>query len=110
LNFQVNNTGTYTNTATVNAATPDPNSDDDSIIVIANVAVTTPPVIVPHFALGGGGGFQLTVTGAAASTVIEASTNLVNWIPVYTNTPPFTYTNFDTTSYLMRFYRAVVGP
>ncbi len=110
LNFLANTAGVYTNAATVSAATTDPNPDDDSVGVIANVAITTPPVIVPHFTLGAGGGFQLTVTGVSVSTVVQASTNLVNWIPVYTNIPPFTYTNYDTTNYMRRFYRAVVGP
>ena len=106
----VNVPGIYTNAATVSASTVDPNPDDDSVGVIANVVVTTPPVIAPHLAAGAGGGFQLSVTGAAFSTVVQASTNLVKWVPVYTNIPPFTYTNYDTTNYLMRFYRAVVGP
>jgi len=109
LKFLANATGIYTNGATVIASTQDPNTDDNSVGVIANVIVTTPPVITPQFAFGGGG-FQLAVSGAAASTVIQASTNLVNWIPVYTNIPPFTFTNDDTTSYQLRFYRAVVGP
>jgi subtilase family serine protease len=110
LNFLANSPGIYTNGAVVGATTLDPNPDDDSIGVVANVIVSTSPVIVPYFPPGGGGGFQLSVTGAAASTVIQASTNLLTWIPVYTNIPPFTYTNYDSTNYMMRFYRAVVGP
>jgi hypothetical protein len=111
LNFQVNLTGTYTNAATVSAATTDPNPDDDSVSVIASVAVTTPPVIAPRLILGGGGGFQLSVSNdVGANIIIQASTNLTSWIPVYTNFAPFTFTNFDTTNYQKRFYRAVVGP
>jgi hypothetical protein len=112
LNFVANVTGLYTNSASVSAITPDPNPDDDSVSVVASVAVLTPPVIVPHFTFGGGGGgFQLSVTGVGASTVIEASTNLVagGWVPVFTNVPPFIFTNFDSTNYPMRFYKAVVG-
>ena len=111
LNFQVNLTGTYTNAATVSATTMDPNPDDDSVSVIASVAVTTPPVIAPRLILGGGGGFQLSVSNdVGANIIIQASTNLTSWIPVYTNFAPFTFTNFDTTNYQKRFYRAVVGP
>ncbi len=109
LNMQVNNTGVYVNAATVNAATTDPNPDDDSIVVTANISVSTPPVLSPHLASGGSHGFQLTITNdAGANIIIQASTNLFNWVPVTTNLSPFTFTNFDTTNYQMRFYRAVV--
>jgi uncharacterized repeat protein (TIGR01451 family) len=110
LNFQINNTGIYTNAANVGAQTTDPNPDDDSIIVYANVAVSTPPILSPHLATGAGNhGFQLTITNdAGANIIIQASTNLFNWVPVCTNLSPFTFTNFDTTNYQMRFYRAVV--
>jgi hypothetical protein len=30
-----------------------------------------------------------------------------NWLNIYTSTPPFIFTNFDSTNYPMRFYRAV---
>jgi uncharacterized repeat protein (TIGR01451 family) len=109
MNFQVNNTGVYTNAAKVSSASIDPNPDDDSVSVIASVVVTTPPVIVPNLVLGAGGKFQLSVTNdAGANVVIQASTNLVTWVPVYTNVAPFTFTSFDTTNYQKRFYRALV--
>ena len=67
--------------------------------------------MTPHLVGGGTGGFQLSVTNAPGqSVIIQASTNLVSWIPVYTNTEPFTFTNFDSTNYPFRFYRAVTGP
>ena len=51
--------------------------------------------------------FQITVTNPPASTVIQASTNLFDWTDVYTNTPPFTFT--DTfAAFPYRFYRAAV--
>lgn len=56
------------------------------------------------------GTFQLTITGPLYSTIIQASTNLVNWVPVYTNTPPFTFTDPNASSYPYRFYRAVLEP
>jgi subtilase family serine protease len=111
LAFRANNSGIYTNSATVSSDTVDPNPDDDSATVIASVAVTTAPVIVPRLVPGNGGGFQVSVANdAGASVIIQASTNLVNWLPVYTNYAPFTYTNFDSTNYQKRFYRAVLGP
>jgi hypothetical protein len=41
------------------------------------------------------------------STVIQASTNLINWVSVYTNTPAFIYTD-SITSFSRRFYRATL--
>ena len=41
--------------------------------------------------------------------VIEASTNLVGWAPVFTNTTPTNvlfYTDPDSSNHLWRFYRA----
>jgi uncharacterized repeat protein (TIGR01451 family) len=110
LNFLATAAGTYNNNAQVYAVTSDPNPDDDVGAAMLLVGVPTPPVLVPHYNSGGSGGFQLTVTGTSASTLIQASTNLINWVPVYTNIPTFTYTNYDTTNYMRRFYRAVVGP
>ncbi len=108
LNFLISNTGIYTNSATVSAFTTDPNPDDDSVTQIVAVSVSTPPLITPGMALGG---FQLSIANdAGATVVIQASTNLVNWAPVYTNVAPFTFTNFDNTNFQKRFYRAVVGP
>jgi hypothetical protein len=56
------------------------------------------------------GRFRLTVTGAAPrGLVIQASTNLVNWVPLSTNNlvgGRFDYTNSGQTSIPYRFYRA----
>jgi hypothetical protein len=54
-----------------------------------------------------GGNFNVTVTSPAFTTVILASTNLVNWVAVFTNTPPFTYTD-SMSLHPSRFYRAAV--
>lgn len=110
LNFQANSAGVYTNGATVAATTPDPNPDDNSVGVNIAVGVSTPPVLAPYLVPGGGGALKLSVNNDAGSTVvIQASTNLITWLPIYTNVAPFTFTTFDTTNYSQRFYRAVVG-
>jgi hypothetical protein len=60
------------------------------------------------------GRFRLTATGAAPrGLVIEASTNLVNWVPISTNNlvgGRFDYTNSGQTSIPYRFYRAFSPP
>jgi len=43
------------------------------------------------------------------STCVQASTNLMNWINIYTNTPPFTFTDSIVTMFPTRFYRAFPG-
>lgn len=50
--------------------------------------------------------FHLTVSGPSAPATIEASTNLVNWVIVTTNTPPFTFTDSAMAMFPARFYRA----
>jgi hypothetical protein len=111
LNFLANTAGVYTNAATVSALTTDPNPDDGSIMVIATVGASAPPAIVPLLTLGGIHGFKLSITNDSGdSIIIQASTNLITWLPIYTNIAPFTYTNFDTTNFPHEFYRAVVGP
>jgi uncharacterized repeat protein (TIGR01451 family) len=109
LTFRGNVTGAYTNGATVSSAN-DPNPDDDSVGVLVTVAPKAPPTIVPHFYPAGNKAFALTISNADGSTVvIQASTNLVTWLPVATNIAPFTFTNFDNTNFPYRFYRAVIG-
>jgi hypothetical protein len=59
------------------------------------------------------GKFQLTAFSAAGQTnfVIQATTDLKNWVPIYTNVGPFgTYTDPNAGSYPYRFYRTVSGP
>jgi uncharacterized repeat protein (TIGR01451 family) len=113
LNFYANSAafGLYTNTAQVNATTTDPNPDDNtSAATLLISGPATPPQLTAGYTTGTGA-FHLSVTGVTGqSAIIQASTNLVSWFPVYTNVIPFNFTNFDSTNYLMRFYRVVVGP
>lgn len=56
-------------------------------------------------------GLQFTVTGTPGSTyVVEASTNLVNWLPLKTNSSPFTFTDPNAVALPLRFYRAHQWP
>lgn len=63
-------------------------------------------------AVGTNGVIQLTVSMPSPyhSTIIQASTDLVNWVNIYTNTPPFTFTDSMATNFPSRFYRALLGP
>ena len=104
---------TYTNSAgVVSYNTTDPNPDDDSVVTTAAYQALLPPSLL---ALGytRSGGFQFSVTNSPGqSVVIQGSTNLLanSWVNLSTNTQPFTFTTFDYTNYVKRFYRAVTGP
>lgn len=53
-------------------------------------------------------GFSFPVTGMTGSNcVIQVSTNLIQWIPLETNTVPFQFTDINANKYSERFYRAV---
>ena len=55
--------------------------------------------------------FSFQFAGVAGKQyIVQASADLVHWSSMQTNIAPFTYTNFDTTNFPKRFYRAVVGP
>ena len=63
-------------------------------------------------AVGTNGICQLTVLMPSPyySTIIQASINSVDWINIYTNIPPFTFTDPMATNFPHRFYRAMLGP
>jgi uncharacterized repeat protein (TIGR01451 family) len=104
-----NTTGNIFNYATAGATTPDANPADDFASVSVLVTNQVPPLLTPSLNAGSGA-LQLVVAGLSGqSGVIQESTNLVNWIPILTNTLPFT-NSFATTNFPVLFYRVVVGP
>jgi hypothetical protein len=68
------------------------------------------PPALGSLPMGAAGAFRLTVSGSSVSTIIQASTNLVNLVNIFTNTPPFTFTDSMATTFPSRYYRAQVGP
>ena len=66
-------------------------------------------VAVPELqAVVAGRRLEMTVTNSNASVVLQVSTNLVNWVDVYTNTAPFTFTN-SSPNLPRAFYRVKVS-
>lgn len=109
--MQGNNSGSFANSAAVGATTPDPNPDDDTASANITVGVTAPPQI-SGMVLNINGTFQFTITSQPGQTnVVQASTNLVNWVPIYTNVGPFIFMDTTATNYPYRFYRdLILGP
>jgi uncharacterized repeat protein (TIGR01451 family) len=114
LTVRPNSLGTILNSAIASSDTLDPNPDDN--IASTNVTVGTgqPQLLSGRF-VSTNGTFQLTVNGQPGQEyIVQASTNLFNWVPVYTNPPPFvspfTFIDSAASNYPDRFYRVVPGP
>jgi len=105
--------GTLDNTATASAGTVDPNPADDSANLQVSVNYPQPPQITSTVFANSNGTFRISVADPDVTTpsmVIQASSNLLNWVNVYTSTPPYTYVDSTATNYPRRFYRVVLMP
>jgi hypothetical protein len=72
--------------------------------IIASPAVLS----TANFTLGQ---FALLVSGTTnAQYVVQASTDLVNWVSVQTNTAPFSYVDANAGQFSQRYYRAISVP
>jgi hypothetical protein len=70
---------------------------------VANVAVYASKAA--NMAIHGAG--SVTVSGVPGySYEVDGSTNLTTWIPLVTNTAPFTFTDTNTNQFNYRFYRS----
>jgi hypothetical protein len=57
------------------------------------------------------GQYALIVAGVPGyNYVVEASTDLINWVPLQTNTAPFTFVDTNASQFGQRFYRSVYSP
>jgi hypothetical protein len=98
-NFEVTATELQTDLSFVAAA------DMGSEFGVDNVTV----VPVPDFdAIIVGTNIEVTVASPAYNTIVQASTNMVTWVNVYTNMAPFTFTNCIL-QFPHRFYRAAIA-
>lgn len=101
--------GNIVASAQAESATPNPNPDDSQQFVTVAVGTTAAPALSTSYNHATGQ-FILSVSGSTGTFVLEDSTNLANsaaWVPVATNTAPFTYTNANTFVNHQLFYRAV---
>jgi hypothetical protein len=55
--------------------------------------------------------FSFTVAGVPGyNYAVQASTNLIDWVSLLTNTSPFTFTDTNTASFQQQFYRSIYTP
>ena len=90
-------------TVTVLASAPEIKSDIANASSSAQVAPGTAPTITSAGMTNGQFTFQVSGSG---QYVVQASSDLINWSPVETNTAPFTFSDGNSTSFTQRFYRA----
>lgn len=76
----------------------------------SEVSFTAMPDPLPALisqAVSANGQFSFNVAGVAGSQyVIQASTDLVNWVTLQTNTSPFSFVDANAGAFPNRFYRA----
>ena len=57
------------------------------------------------------GQYAMAVSGVPGyKYVVQASTDLVNWISVQTNTSPFTFVDTNASQFSQQFYRTMYQP
>jgi hypothetical protein len=57
------------------------------------------------------GRYAFVVSGASGyKYVVQASTDLVNWVSIQTNSAPFTFVDTDVGQFSRQFYRSVFNP
>ena len=97
-NVSITNTVTFEDVASPSLAIAQSNAHA--------MVMPTQVVLVPAYFAGGQ--FALTVSGATnVQCVLQASTNLLDWISVQTNFPPYTYLETDAGQFSQRYYRTV---
>lgn len=73
----------------------------------ASAAVPPPAATLKKVTRAGNGNFSFQVAGVVGRKyVVQASSDLVHWFSVQTNTAPFTFTDKNAASCQTRFYRS----
>jgi hypothetical protein len=80
------------------------NADSQSEFGVTGISVTAVPQLRMCCE---GEKFSVTVTNCTASVVIQASTDMANWVSVCTNTAPYTFSE-SCKKCAQRFYRAML--
>ena len=79
----------------------------DQVSFVPAGAVQPPTLVSPRYF---GGSFRCEVTGSPGATyIVQGSTDLQTWMPLFTNTAPFTFTDSLAAQFPSRVYRARSG-
>jgi hypothetical protein len=79
-------------------------------VSFATVGGVLPPILGSATNLPGGS-FKFEVVGSPGATyIVLGSTNMQNWIPLFTNAAPFKFTDSQASQFPRRFYRARSAP
>jgi hypothetical protein len=101
--------GTY---SVVLSATNSLGSDSWTVRLFVNPSAGTVPIVLSGTSLGANDGrFGFSLTGPAQkSVVVEASTDLVSWLPIWTNAfaGTLSFSDPQTNFHSNRFYRAYI--
>ena len=78
-----------------------------TILLYAQQMGELTPAVLQSPAYPPGGNPQFNVTGSTGfSYIVQSSTDLFNWLPLQTNTLPFSFTDSNVSGFGSRFYRA----
>jgi hypothetical protein len=103
--YAVDASGNFSTTSTVQVYDVEQDLSTNTVAAASTVAAVLES---PAYTKGV---YAFEVTGEAGfKYVVEASTNLVNWDPVLTNTAPFTFVDPLASQFNQRFYRSVSVP
>jgi hypothetical protein len=86
------------------------NGDFAPVVLTNGFTYVAPVSVSPPPGPGTNGIFVVDIGGTGLygyNYTVEASTDLVNWLVLQTNSSPFTFTDTNAGSYPRRFYRAV---
>lgn len=91
------------------------NSGNESALSpeISGVAGSSSPVAIRMSSLArpSAGQFGFTISGASSGQyIVQASTNLVNWVNLMTNNGPFNFVDSNAGQFSHRFYRTAYIP
>jgi fibronectin type 3 domain-containing protein len=80
----------------------------NEIVLTTSDRATIAPLLSQNVSVSGQ--FSFNVSGASNGLyVVQASTDLINWVPVQTNSAPFTFVDPNAGQFAWRFYRVAGG-